>query len=241
MGETSLMANWRVAALWAVILTASGWGSCSAANQPHHVAASLIAAQSAAAPGKPLTVALRERIEPGWHTYWTNPGDSGEATSIEWALPEGAKAGPIQWALPHTIPVGPLMEYGYDDEVLLLSEIEVPANASGSFKIAAKVSYLVCKDICIPEDTHVELTLPVAGEAAPSDAAGVIAKARAALPKPLPGAVSYAVNPAKGALRLTVPADAVLFAGMTEARFYPLTWGVVSNPRASWRSFRAAN
>ena len=69
------------------------------------------------------------------------------------------------WPLPHAIPVGPLVEYGYDDEVLLLTEIDVPANAAGSITLAAKVSYLVCKDICVPEDTHVELTLPVASEA----------------------------------------------------------------------------
>ena len=105
-------------------------------------------------------VAVRERMEPGWHTYWTNPGDSGEPTSIEWALAEGVKAWPILWPLPHVIPVGPLVEYGYDDEVLLLTEIEVPANAAGSVTLAAKVSYLVCKDICVPEDTRVELTLP---------------------------------------------------------------------------------
>ena len=226
------MANWQITSAFAAMLTAFGWGNAVAANQPHHVAADLIATTSAAVPGKTLTVALRERIEPGWHTYWANPGDSGEPTSIEWALPEGVKAGPVLWALPHVVPVGPLVEYGYDDEVLLLTEIEVPAGASGSIKLAAKVSYLVCKDICIPEETHVELTLPVASDAAPSEGAGEIAKARAALPKPLPGSANYAVNPGKGALRLTVTAEPALFEGMTEARFFPLAWGSVSNPAA---------
>jgi thiol:disulfide interchange protein DsbD len=231
------MANWQTAAALASMATALSWGNVMAAGQPphHRVTADLIAPASAAVPGKTLTVALRERMEPGWHTYWTNPGDSGEPTSIEWALPDGVKAGPVLWALPHVINVGPLVEYGYDDEVLLLTEIEVPANAAGSIKLGAKVSYLVCKDICIPEDTHVELTLPVASEAAPSEAAGDIAKAMAALPKPLPGTASYAVNPGKGALRLSVAAGPGLFEGVTEARFFPLTWGAVSNPAAQPR------
>ena len=128
--------------------------------------------------------------------------------------------------------VGPLAEYGYDDEVLLLTEIQVPEQASGSITLTAKVTYLICKDICVPEEARVELTLPVASEARPSEFAGKIAQARAALPKPLPGTASYAANPAKGALRLTVSADPALFAGVKEARFFPLTWGPVSNPSA---------
>jgi len=232
------MANWQITSALAVLLTAVGWGNVMAAGQPphRHVTADLFAATSAAAPGKTLTVAIRERMEPGWHTYWANPGDSGEPTSIEWSLPGGLKAGPILWPLPHIIPVGPLVEYGYDDEVLLLTEIQVPADAAGSIKLAAKVSYLVCKDICVPEDSHVELTLPVANDAAPSGFAAEIEKAKAALPKPLPGTAAYAANPAKGALRLTVAADPSIFQGISDARFYPLTWGTVSNTAAQPRT-----
>ncbi len=216
------------------MLGALSFGDVMAASQPpqRHVALDLIAATSAAVPGKTLTVAVRERMEPGWHTYWANPGDSGQPTSIEWILPDSAKAGPILWPLPHVIPVGPLAEYGYSGEALLLTEIEVPAGAAGSITLAAKVSYLVCKDICVPEEGRAELTLPVAAEAAPSGSAGEIAKARAALAKPLPGTASYTVNAARGALRLTVTAEPALFEGVTDARFYPLTWGPVSNPAA---------
>ncbi len=237
IGEQSLMANRQIASALAFILTAFGWGNVMAASQPHrHVTADLIAGTSAAVPGKTLTVAVRERMEPGWHTYWANPGDSGEPTSIEWSLPEGLKAGPILWPLPHIIPVGPLVEYGYDDEVILLTEIQVPENAAGSIKLAAKVSYLVCRDICVPEDSHVELTLPVANESAPSEFAAEIAKAKAALPKPLPSTAAYAANPGKGALRLTVTAEPALFEGIADARFYPLTWGAVSNTAAQPRT-----
>ncbi len=234
------MANWQITFALALTLTALGWGNVMAASQPHHrhVTVGLIAGQSAAVPGKTLTVALRERMEPGWHTYWTNPGDLGEPTSIEWALQDGVKAGPVLWPLPHVIAVGPLVEYGYDDEVLLLTEIDVPANAAGSLTLAAKVSYLVCKDICVPEEAQVELTLPIANEAAPSEFAGEIAKAKAALPVPLPGTATYAANPGKGALRLTVTAEPGLFEGAGDARFFPLTWGAVSNPAAQPRTIR---
>ncbi len=141
----------------------------------HHVEVDLLAEKTAAVPGSTMTVAVRERLEPGWHTYWINPGDLGEPTSIEWQLPQGLSAGPILWPIPHIIPVGPLAEYGYDDEVLLLTEIKVPEKIEGdSVTLAGKVSYLVCREICIPEEAHVELTLPVqaTGPAAPPRSPG---------------------------------------------------------------------
>jgi thiol:disulfide interchange protein/DsbC/DsbD-like thiol-disulfide interchange protein len=228
------MASWQIRSALALILTACIWGNVMAAGQPHrrHVAVDLIAEKAAAVPGTVLTVAVRERIEPDWHTYWTNPGDSGEPTSIAWTLPEGYSAGPILWPLPHIIEVGPLAEYGFDGEILLLTDIRVPQDAKGSVTLAAKVSYLVCKDICVPEAADVQLTLPVATEAEPSVFAQQIASAREALPVPFQGSASYAANPAKGALRLTATAQPALFQGATDLRFFPLTWGPVSNTAA---------
>src|SRR5262245_7771430 len=112
------MASWQIRSALALILTACAWGSVMAAGQPlrRHVAVDLIAEKTAVVPRAVLTVAVRERIEPDWHTYWTNPGDSGEPTSIAWTLPEGFSAGPILWPLPHIIEVGPLVEYGFDGE-----------------------------------------------------------------------------------------------------------------------------
>ena len=53
-----------------------------------HVQVELVAA-STAAPGKTVQVALRQKIAPGWHTYWRNPGSAGEATELDWRLPAG--------------------------------------------------------------------------------------------------------------------------------------------------------
>jgi DsbC/DsbD-like thiol-disulfide interchange protein/cytochrome c biogenesis protein CcdA len=229
------MGQWRLAFALALFLAAIGLESVMAEPR-HHVAVDLLAEKSAAEPGKTLLVAVRERIEPGWHTYWVNPGDSGEPTSIEWSLPSGISAGPISWPIPHTINVGPLTEYGYDDEILLLTEIKVPEQAAGdSVTLNAKVSYLVCKDICIPEETLVQLTLPVQGGGGPAPSSAFaeqIEKAKSSLPAPWLGAAAYSANPAKGALRLTVAAEESLFKGVKEARFFPLTWGSISNPAA---------
>jgi thiol:disulfide interchange protein DsbD len=135
-----------------------------------HVEAQLVAEKSGAQPGKPALVGLRLRMEPHWHTYWKNPGDSGLPTKIEWILPQGWKAGEIQWPYPQPLPVGPLMNYGYEDEVVLLTELTPPANAApGNAPVKAKAEWLVCKDICIPEKGELDLVIPVAAaDAAPN-------------------------------------------------------------------------
>jgi thiol:disulfide interchange protein DsbD len=196
-----------------------------------HVKVEIAADRTAAVPGQTLTVAIREKIEPGWHTYWTNPGDSGEPTAVEWTLPSGVKAGPLLWPLPHVIPIGPLANYGYETDVTLLTEIEVPQNIEGGeVTLAGHVTYLVCKDICVPEEASVTLTLPIRASAEPSESAPQIEGVRKGLPVAFPGKATYSVNAPKEALRLTFSAEPSLFESVSEARFLPLAWGQVSNP-----------
>jgi len=157
-------------------------GAAAAQVKTEHVEAELVAERTAAEPGKTLTVALRLGIIPHWHTYWRNPGDSGEPTALEWKLPPGYAAGPIQWLPPSRLPAGPLMNFGYEKEVLHLVDVTVPANASGTARLAAKATWLVCNpEHCIPEEAELALDIPV-GAGADSQSADAIARTRAALP-----------------------------------------------------------
>lgn len=88
-----------------------------------------------------------------WHTYWRNPGDSGEAPTIEWTLPQGVSAGKIQWPVPKQIKVAHLVNYGYEGSVLLMVPVNISkAYAQNHHDVAIKVdlSWLVCKEDCIP-------------------------------------------------------------------------------------------
>jgi len=153
------------------------------------VEAELVAERTAAEPGKTLTVALRLKIVPHWHTYWRNPGDSGEPTALRWKLPAGWSAGAIQWPAPRRLPAGPLMNFGYEDEVLHLVDIAVPpdaagvpARAAGTAKLAAHATWLVCNpERCIPEEGDLVLEVPV-GVGAASEHAAAIVRTRTALP-----------------------------------------------------------
>ena len=139
----------------------------AAAIQTPHAEVELVAGSRHARPGHPLTVALRLVHEPGWHTYWRNPGDSGMPTRIAWRLPDGMTAGPILWPVPHRISVGPLTNYGYDGEALLLTEIAVPADwkAGVPLMLEARADWLICKEICLPGGASLSLQVPTANGA----------------------------------------------------------------------------
>ena len=153
-----------------------------------HVEADLVAGSTTALAGQATAVGLRLRMAPEWHTYWKNPGDSGLPTRIQWVLPEGWKAGAIQWPYPHRLPIGPLMNYGYEDEVLLPVALTAPADARPGQTVTLKAAagFLVCKDICVPEDAALSLDLPVTAAPAPADPkwGPAIERTLAALPKP---------------------------------------------------------
>jgi thiol:disulfide interchange protein DsbD len=154
-----------------------------------HVEAELVAAEAALVPGATTTVALRLKIDDGWHTYWRNPGDSGLPTTIAWRLPPGYAAGDIEWPAPRAIPVGPLVNYGYEGEVFHLVPIALPADAKpgGTATLAARADWLVCRETCIPDGADLSLALPVAAAAGDDGKWGpAIAAARAALPRPVP-------------------------------------------------------
>jgi thiol:disulfide interchange protein/DsbC/DsbD-like thiol-disulfide interchange protein len=188
----------------------------------------LIAEESAVAPGQTVTVALEQNIRPGWHTYWRNPGEAGEPTEIAWTLPSGWHAGPIAWPYPKELPVGPLMDYGYEGRPWLLVDITVPADAKPgtSVTLRAAADWLVCKEICIPENAT--LTLPLSITAAPTkpdpQLAAQFAAARELLPVASPWPVHFRLD---HALDLFVAAPKLGSTQPTDVHFFPFTEGDV--------------
>src|SRR5262245_58644521 len=158
--------------------------------QPHSQA-ELVPERATVEPGQPLTVGLHLRLEDGWHVYWKNPGDSGMPTSIAWTLPKGFSAGPMQWPAPRRIDTPPLTSYGYEREVMHLTEIKVPAGLKPGSHVVLRASadWLVCKEICSPASADLALTLPVSAEPVDADPrfASAFAAARYSNPQPVAG------------------------------------------------------
>jgi thiol:disulfide interchange protein DsbD len=164
----------------------AGFVPASAEPPAPHVKASLLAATESIRPGEVFPVGIRLEMEPGWHTYWRNPADSGLPTRMSWRLPQGFAAGPIQWPYPERIAAPPLMSYGYEGEVLLLVAITPPASLApgGAVRLDGRVDWLECKESCIPGKAELALTLPVRAETPrPGAAAPIFAEARRRLPR----------------------------------------------------------
>ena len=206
------------------------------ADEPSHVKVALIPEVRTIAPGAPFWVAVRLSMDPRWHTYWINPGDSGAPTEIKWSLPPGFEAGPIQWPYPERIELPPLVSFGYEDEIALLVRITPPRDVKIGERVtlAAHVSWLECEELCLPGEATVS-TVVQAGPNVENDPAGArfFAEARARLP--LESADwRFAAGSGRGFVRLTATPPVWLKDRVDEAEFFAEMRGQFSNGRSSW-------
>ncbi|MBZ4333936.1 protein-disulfide reductase DsbD [Corallococcus sp. AS-1-12] len=183
--------------------------------------------------GGDFRVGVRLKLDPEWHVYWKNPGDSGLATDVSWDVP-GVTVGDLRWPFPSTFrtPDGFITTHGYHDEVLLFAPAHVAENASGTLNVSAAVDALACKVHCIPAQLVLTRTVPVGPETVlDPEFAPRFDAAQAQVPAPvgaegaprvalaLDGATLTAGQPFTGTLTVT-GADGKPFAGDVEGDFF---------------------
>ena len=220
---------------WAAALLALGAAASLIASvasatpvKTQHVEAELLSETTGAAPGSTLYVALRQKIVPGWHTYWRNPGDAGQATALTWTLPTGWTAGDIVWPAPERYIAGPLMNYVFSDEVYLPIPITVPADAKPGQTVTLKAGadWLVCRDVCVPEDATLTIDVPVLAAPAINPTNGkAIADTLAAAPKPAGLKATFSADATS--VKLSIAGDAVKGADVSHAYFFPYNGAVI--------------
>lgn len=203
------------------------------------VQAHLIAQRTTIAPGESVPVALELAMRPGWHTYWINPGEAGAPTDLKWKLPQGWQAAGIEWPYPKRLPVGPLMDYGYEGKVWLLTSVRAPTSAKpgNTVTLNATASWLVCREVCIPEDAMLALPLAIAAQAIANPVTALqFAAARVQLPQPTPWPATYRAADDK-ALDLFLRAPALAAAHPVSAAFFPLSEGMINGFAAQTLGF----
>jgi thiol:disulfide interchange protein DsbD len=126
---------------------------------------------SAIKPGEPLHVGVLLKIEPKWHVYWINPGDSGQATEVQFTVPEGFEVSELRFPVPKRFAQpGDIAGYGYEDRVMLWATVTPPRALDASeVQLTASVSWLVCEAICLPGSTDLSLTLLVSDHITPAN------------------------------------------------------------------------
>ncbi|HOW97609.1 MAG TPA: protein-disulfide reductase DsbD family protein [Kiritimatiellia bacterium] len=170
---------------WVAIVLAGAGTAAAAPVRARHSEAELTAEQAAIRAGETVWLALAIRLDPGWHTYWLNPGDSGMAPRLAWSLPEGFSAGALAAPPPARFESEGLVSLGYGERVVFLVPITAPAGwGGGPATVGLKATWLVCSDLCLPESATFSLELNGAAAAAPE---GLFAEARARLPLPPDG------------------------------------------------------
>jgi thiol:disulfide interchange protein DsbD len=185
------LAGLGLAAACALPLIALAQTGATSVVKTERVRAELMAhAPDGIGPGKQVWLGLQLAHAPEWHTYWMNPGDSGLPTSLQWTLPAGVVAGDIAWPVPKKIPIGHLANYGYEGTVLLPVPLTIAPDfkpsIAGDLPVKLKVSWLVCRQECIPEDGEFALSVPVRSTTAGNGAA--FQASFDAQPEPLAGA-----------------------------------------------------
>ncbi len=210
--------------LLAMLLAAPALAAESAPVATPRGTATLLADRAAIAPGEAFRLALRLRMTPGWHTYWSNPGDAGAAPEVVLEAPW--QAGPLQFPIPERIAFGPLMNFGYKGEVLLPLAVTAPdgLRPGTRARILAEATWLACADVCIPEEGRFVLELPVEAAGRPAESVR-FAAAEAALPRAAPFAARLSPQ---GVLR--VEGEAISPTRVREAAFFPFAQDRLLNP-----------
>lgn len=128
------------------------------------IAARIVSDVTSIAPGATFRLGIQFKMDPHWHMYWLNAGETGLPTRITFHAPDGFDFRAIQWPVPSRFvdKIGGV-SFGYTDEVVLWSSVRAPDDLlEGSVvRLTADASWLVCDENCIPGKAALGLTLPV--------------------------------------------------------------------------------
>jgi DsbC/DsbD-like thiol-disulfide interchange protein len=225
-----VLAITRLCSAIAVLALLTSAATIAQQSSAEHAKVELIAKQVAVGPGKDLLLGIHFVLEKGWHIYWINPGDSGQPPSFKWHLSPGFSAGEVRWPRPERLqPSKELVDYGYDDEVLLPLTIHTPSVISDRTPVefGAEAKWLICREVCIPEHAQLHLTLPVSSASGiEQQHAQLFERTDKLLPQPLPSGWKASFAAAKDELVLTVRAGKPI----THVEFFPLDPGQIDNP-----------
>ncbi len=200
-----------------------------------HSDISVVSPLKSVRPGEKFTIAVRITLDKGWHTYWTNGGDAGFPLNIQWDARSGTTVGVLQFPAPRLLPQPPLMSYGYENEVVLLAEVQLSESlqAGQRVHIAGNADWLACADVCLPAAGSVALDLPVVATAPLADIHGeaLVDMASRVLPKAGDGWQMTAVARDSTYLVAIVPPAGVSLATLTEPYLFADSLGVVDHAK----------
>ena len=217
--------------MFAVLATVPAVAASDSA-EAKHLRVQLVFPQMQLSVSAPNKAGLYFKLEPGWHVYWVNAGDSGEPPHVKWTLPAGVTAGPLQFPAPTRLPLGPLMDFGYENEVLFPLSITVDQAAKpGPAVLQAMVDWLVCREVCIPGKADLEQNVQIsstaaAGTSVNTDDQAIWDRLASRLPASFPATAKAIFQPAANGFHLEIETGQ----RETQAAFFPADQEILDNP-----------
>jgi DsbC/DsbD-like thiol-disulfide interchange protein len=160
-------------------------GPVHAADPAKYIRAELVAETTQPKPGTTILVGFRMTPKPGWHGYWSNPGDSGIAPSVSWNLPSGVTAGPLLHPAPTLLLSDGISSFVHTGAHVLLTHLRIGRSVAAGTHIAlkAQLDWAACTQTqCVP--LHQTFTLDLlAGGGVPSADAESLRRAAARVPR----------------------------------------------------------
>ena len=224
--------------MWLLLSLSVAFSSVAQEVDSGNLKASLIADSLQVAPGSAFTVLLKQNIREDWHTYWRNPGDSGAPTKLIWTLPDGVTASELTWPIPEKIPYGPLMNFGYHGEVYFPIRITIDEGFDApSLDLAVVGQWLVCADICVPEQANLSLRLQVGAQSQLKPDQSLFRAAAAQVPSKWQEQGSVTVTGDN--YNLFVPVPGLQSSRVTSISYFPFAEGLIDTPvKQDWRVTR---
>ncbi len=215
-----------------LLISASLCAVSSAAVRSGNAAADWITSSATVAGGAAVTTGLRLVMDPGYHTYWVNPGEGGMKISVKWDLPPGWKAGDPTFPVPKRFMTGDLPGFGYEGSVVFPVVITPPADFTGKATLKGKFSWLTCDDKgCTPGTADLELTL-ASGDASPTPQAKVIDSTIRKIPITPPKRIALNITEKPKSLVLTISGLTSAKPNLAEYEVFPATPQVIENSAA---------
>lgn len=177
--------GWSLAALMGLLVLAGAGGASVAADEPgyaspwqkeHTTAVRLIGGGHQ----KHLYAGIEIALDEGWKTYWRNPGSSGVPPRVDWKGSENVAEATLLFPAPVRFQDKEGDTVGYKKSVVLPVSIK-PQDPAKPIVLNLALEYGVCRDVCIPVQPNLTLTLPP--DAAAKPAGSALGEALAKVPR----------------------------------------------------------
>ncbi|MDD4556596.1 MAG: thioredoxin family protein [Alphaproteobacteria bacterium] len=154
-------------ALFCLNFTNNVW-AVSQSVSTDKVAVKLITDKNCVKPDEDLQVLVKLQMKEEWHTYWKNPGDTGEATKIKWKLPAAYSDELKEISSPSIYVTEGIYQYGYEDIAYFLINLKNNATFDEKkdtfpeeFLFETEISWIACGNECVNEKVDLSFTINV--------------------------------------------------------------------------------